>query len=65
MLKTTACFKEHDILINDRGFLSRDVMNFLKKERLVDTYIPAKKNMIIYEDAVSLAKSCDKWNKHV
>ena len=64
MLKTTACFKEHDILINDRGFLSRDVMNFLKKERLVDTYIPAKKNMIIYEDAVSLAKSCGKWNKH-
>lgn len=64
MLKTTACFKEHDILINDRGFLSRDIMNFLKEERLVDTYIPAKKNMIIYEDAVSLAKSCGKWTKH-
>nr|OZC19698.1 transposase DDE domain protein [Sporomusa acidovorans DSM 3132] len=64
MLKNTACLKEQDVLINDRGFLSRDMMNLLKTERCVDTYIPAKKNMILYQEAVSLAKLSGKWSKH-
>ncbi|SPF53534.1 conserved hypothetical protein [Candidatus Desulfosporosinus infrequens] len=64
MLKTTSCFKEKDILINDRVFLSRDMMNFLKTERGVDTYIPAKQNMTIYREAVSLAQFAGKWSKH-
>lgn len=52
MLKQTPCLKENDILINDRGFLSREMTNYLKNTRKVDTYIPAKKNMILNEDAV-------------
>lgn len=55
-----------DILINDRGFLSRDVLNELKTRRSVDTYIPLRKSMNAYEDAVAIAKSVDKtaWKPH-
>lgn len=64
LLKTTNCFKEGDILINDRGFLSRDLINFLKTERKVDTYVPLRVAMIAYEDAVLMAKVNDTWHKH-
>lgn len=43
MLRNTPCLRENDILINDRGFLSREMTNYLKNTRKVDTYIPAKK----------------------
>ncbi|MTK13701.1 MAG: transposase [Clostridiaceae bacterium] len=64
MILKSKCFKNGDILINDRGFISRDVMNSLKLEKQVDTYIPAKKNMTIYEEAVKIALSENKWQKH-
>src|SRR5699024_422505 len=40
MIKTTPCFHHGDLLIMDRGFISRDTINYLKKIRGVDTYIP-------------------------
>ena len=64
MLKNTSCFHENDILINDRGFLSREMTNYLKTERKVDTYIPARKNMTVYQDAIKLATASGKWHKH-
>ena len=64
MLKNTSCFHENDILINDRGFLSREMTNYLKTERRVDTYIPARENMTVYQDAVKLATTSGKWHKH-
>lgn len=64
MLLNSKCIKSGDIIINDRGFISRDVINFLKLKRQADTYIPAKKNMTIYEEAVRIALSEDKWQKH-
>lgn len=64
MLRNTACLKEGDILINDRGFLSREMTNDLKTRRKVDTYLPARENMTIFQDAVQLAKSSGKWKKH-
>ena len=64
MLKNTSCFHENDILINDMGFISREITNYLKTERKVDTYIPARENMDIFKDAVSLAVSNGKWQKH-
>ena len=64
ILLNSKCLKSGDILINDRGFISRDVINSLKLEKQVDTYIPAKKNMTIYEEAVNIAISEDKWQKH-
>ena len=35
MLRNTPCFHENDILINDRGFLSREMINYLKTTRKV------------------------------
>lgn len=39
MLRNTPCLHENDILINDRGFLSREMANYLKTVRKVDTYL--------------------------
>ncbi|QAT40335.1 transposase [Clostridium sp. JN-9] len=64
MILKSKCLKSGDILINDRGFISRDVINILKLEKQVDTYVPAKKNMTIYQEAVKIAISEDKWQKH-
>lgn len=64
MVRTSPMLKPGDILINDRGFISRDLMNYLKTERKVDTYIPLKKNMTAYEQAVLGAKDIDSWVVH-
>ncbi len=64
MLRQTSCFHENDILINDRGFLSREMANYLKTVRKVDTYLPAKENMTLFQDAVLLAITNGKWQKH-
>lgn len=64
IVRTSPMLKPGDILINDRGFISRDLMNYLKTERKVDTYIPLRKNMTAYEMAVSTAKYIDEWNTH-
>ena len=62
MPKTTPLFKENDILlINDRGFLSHEMLNYLKNERRVVTYIPAMENMTIFQDAVRLIQNTGKW----
>src|SRR5699024_7087599 len=42
----------------------RDTINYLKKIRGVDTYIPLKKNMEAYDMAVSIAKHENKWIAH-
>ena len=44
----------HDTGI-DGDILSREMTNYLKTERRVDTYIPARENMTVYQDAVRLA----------
>ena len=65
MLKNISCFHENDILINDRGFLSREMTNYLKIERKADTYIPARGgDMTVCQDAVKLATASGKWHKH-
>lgn len=56
--------KQGDILINDRGFISRPIINALKIQKQVDTYVPAKKNMTIFEVAVSVANEQNNWTKH-
>ncbi len=64
MLKTTKCFNRGDILINDRGFLSRELINYLKVERGVDTYIPLRKNMWAFNEAIAIAKTKNHWIAH-
>ncbi|MFA5313922.1 MAG: transposase [Methanomassiliicoccales archaeon] len=64
MLRTTKVFNRGDILINDRGFISRDLINYLKTVRGVDTYIPLRKNMASYEAAVMMAVEGGEWQPH-
>ncbi len=64
MVLKSKMLKPGNILINDRGFISREVLNELKQERGVDTYIPLKKNMEAYEQAVSVAREQNKWAAH-
>lgn len=64
MLKTSPMLKSGDILINDRGFLSRELINYLKTQRGVDTYVPLKHNMDAYSDAVVIAKNQNNWQPH-
>jgi hypothetical protein len=64
MLRQSNVFKPGDVLINDRGFISRNLMNYMKTERGVNTYIPLKKNMEAFEMAVSVAVEQNKWAVH-
>ncbi len=64
MLRTTPMLKPGDILINDRGFLSRDLINYLKTHRKVDTYVPLRTNMVAYDIAVKAAQAQNDWYKH-
>lgn len=64
MIMNTKIFKEGDCLIEDRGFLDRELINFLKNERGVDTYVPLKTNMQAYDVAVAFAQADDKWEDH-
>jgi hypothetical protein len=56
--------KEGDILIQDRGFISREVLNYLKTSRKVDVYMPVKKNMGIYQEAIQIATKEGEWQDH-
>lgn len=64
MLKTTPCFHAGDILIMDRGFVSREIVNHLKSKRKVDIFMPLKKNMEAHTLAVSIAESEENWLPH-
>lgn len=64
MLMTSPTLKEGDILIADRGFLSRDVLNYLKQERKVDCYIPVRKSMTCFDMAVQIAIEENVWSDH-
>lgn len=64
MIMNSKVFKKGDILINDRGFLNRELINFLKNERGVDTYVPLKENMTIFQTAITAAQMENKWIKH-
>ena len=64
MIKTSSMLKPGDILINDRGFLSRELINHLKIHKGIDTYIPLKRSMQAYIQAVFGAKEQNDWQPH-
>lgn len=64
MLIDSPCLKEGDILLNDRGFLDRNLINYLKSVRKVDVYVPLRKNMIATELAISIARETNEWKPH-
>lgn len=55
--------KKGDYLLEDRGFLDIDLFKKLNKKG-INIIIPVKKNMEIYEAAVSSAKEKNDWGKH-
>jgi hypothetical protein len=64
MILHSPMLKPNDALINDRGFLSRPVLNELKTCRNVDVYIPLRKNMIAFTDTVAIAETAKNWKPH-
>lgn len=64
MLLTTKLLKPGDILINDRGFISRNLINYLKIVKKVDTYVPLRQNMQAYDIAVQVSKEINRWSNH-
>lgn len=64
MVMNSKVLKAGDILINDRGFISRELINYLKTERGVDTYVPLKSNMIAYKEAIGIAMREGEWQDH-
>lgn len=64
MVKTSPVLKQGDILINDRGFISRELLNYLKLNRGVDTYIPLKNNMVAFKEAITEAQKQNHWKPH-
>ncbi len=64
MIRNSSVFNYGDILIEDRGFIDRDLINYLKTERGVDTYVPLRENMDAYVMAVSTAISEGNWQDH-
>ena len=64
MILNSPMLKENDLLINYRDFLSCDVLNETKTRLKVDIFISLRKNMLTYQDTVSIAKAEDKWKPH-
>ncbi len=64
MIKNSNCLNYGDILINDRGFLSRELINYMKREKGVNIYVPLKRNMWAYQEAINIAISENRWNAH-
>ena len=64
MVMNSPVLKPGDILINDRGFISRDLINYLKTHRKVDTYIPLKSDMDAFDQAICIAKEQNNWKTH-
>lgn len=64
ILKNSACLKENDIILMDRGFISRKMIKHLKEERKIDVYIPLRKNMAEFDMAVTMAEELDDWKPH-
>jgi Transposase DDE domain len=64
ILMNSKNIKEGDIVIQDKGFLSREIINHLKTVKSVDVFMPVKSHMVIYEQAVQIAKTEGKWQNH-
>lgn len=64
IILNSSCLNAGDILIMDRGFISRRLIKYLKEVKKVNVYIPMKKNMSEYQMALALAEELDDWQPH-
>lgn len=63
MILNSNYLKPGDYLTEDRGFLDISLLKKLDKKKIF-VIIPSKKNMEIYQAAVSSAKTNNDWTKH-
>lgn len=64
LLMNSKVLREGDCVLMDRGFIDRETIKYLKETRGVDVYIPMKKNMSEYLQAISIADTSDDWVPH-
>lgn len=63
MILNSKHLKKGDTLIADRGFIDLDLILALK-EKGINVIIPARNNMDIFTEAVSIAKESNQWKAH-
>lgn len=64
LLINTPHFHEGDVLLMDRGFISRKMIKYLRDVRKIHVYIPVRKNMAEYRMALTIAEELDDWKPH-
>ena len=64
IIETSSHLHDGDSLLIDQGFISRELINHLKKERNIDVYIPVQRNTAIYDLAIAIAEESDDWKPH-
>lgn len=65
LVRQTRHLHPGDILLEDRGFLDADTINFLKAERKVDVYTGLKSNMLLLRAAITQAQgNPGDWRPH-
>lgn len=48
-------------LLVDRGYINKEWIEKIKKEHHINTLIPLRKNMDLYQDAIALAETKKDW----
>ena len=64
MLENPIHIKESDMLVYDRGYIDRELINTLKRRKDITVVVPAKKSMHIFKESMSLAISQNDWRVH-
>lgn len=64
MLKNPTHIKESDTLVYDRGYIDRELINILRREKDIRVVVPVKKNMLIFKESMRLAISKNDWKVH-
>lgn len=64
MLENPIHIKESDMLVYDRGYIDRELINTLKREKNITVIVPLKKNMLLFKESMNLAVSQNDWKVH-
>src|SRR5690554_387521 len=64
MILNSKNLKPKDVLIMDRGFIDLEFIKALSEEKQVTVIIPARNNMDIFTEAISIAKEANDWSAH-
>lgn len=64
MLENPIHIKAFDTLVYDRGYIDRELINTLKREKGITVVVPIKKNMILFKESMSLAIAQNDWRAH-